>query len=126
MLNKWFGMGRFTKDPELRTTQNGKPVASFTLAVDRDFDRDKTDFVACTAWNKTAEFVAKNFRKGKLAIVGGAWQSRKWEDEKGNKHTVWEVQVENIWFGEKKQDEPVPAAVTAVFDELADDGDLPF
>ena len=123
MLNKWFGMGRLTKDPEIRTTQSGKTVAVFTIAVDRDFDRDKTDFVSCTAWNKTAEFVANNFRKGKLAVVSGAWQSRKWEDDKGNKRLSWEVQVDNIWFGEKKESVDVSAAD---FVEISDEEELPF
>lgn len=123
MLNRWFGMGRLTKDPEIRTTQSGKKVAVFTLAVDRDFDRDKTDFVSCTAWNKTAEFVANNFRKGKLAVASGAWQSRKWEDDKGNKRLSWEVQVDNIWFGEKKETVDVSAAD---FVEISDEEELPF
>ena len=121
MLNNWTGMGRLTKDPELRTTQTGKSVVTFTIAVDRDFDRDKTDFISCTAWNKTAEFVSKHFRRGQLVLVSGSLQSRKWADEKGNPRLNWEIQAQGVWFGGDKKQENAPEVV---FEEL--DGDLPF
>ena len=122
MLNKWFGMGRLTKDPELRKTQNGKSVATFTLAVDRDYDREKTDFVSCVSWNATAEFIDRNFRKGQLAVVEGAWESRKWKDRAGNNQLTWEVNVKNIEFcGDKKQ----PTA-DVFADETDDKEKLPF
>lgn len=131
MLNKIILMGRLTKEPEYRTTQAGKPVASFTLAVDRDYDREKADFFSCTAWGKTdgtglASFIARNFHKGDAAIVAGEMQARKWQDDKGNNRVSWEVQVQNIWFGgTKRQDEP-RADVAPVLVEEDDDGELPF
>ena len=79
MLNEIIVMGRLTKDPELRTTTTGKSVVNFTLAVDRD-KQDATDFPECTAWGATAEFVARTFHKGKMALVKGSMQSKKWED----------------------------------------------
>lgn len=122
MLNNITIMGRLTKDPELRTTQSGKAVATFTLAVDRDFDREKTDFFTCVAWNKTAEFVNKYFLKGQLAVIEGRMESREWTDKQNNKRLSWEVQVGNVYFGEsKKADIPAPE-----FREVEDDGDLPF
>ena len=120
MLNSWTGMGRLTKDPEMRKTQNGKSVATFTIAVDRDFDRETTDFVPCVAWRNTADFVSKHFSKGQLEIINGAWQSRKWKDKDGNNHLTWEVNVNNIYFGGDKRQ-----AVSA-FEEIADDEEIPF
>lgn len=123
MLNKIFIQGRFTKAPELRKTQNGKSVCSFTIACDRDFDRSKADFVNCTAWNQTAEFIHKHFDKGQMVIVVGSLQSREWEKD-GNKHTAWEVQVEQAQFcGSKKASADIAATE---FEELADDEQLPF
>lgn len=105
MLNKWLGMGRLTRDPELRTTQSGKSVTTFTIAVDRDYEKDKADFVTCVAWKNTAEFVHTHFRKGQLISVIGELQSRTWNDSDGNKHTSWEVQVQNVYFCEKKRND---------------------
>ena len=102
MLNNWTGMGRFTKDPELRTTQNGKPVVTFTIAVDRDYDRETADFFTCVAWNQKAEFINNHYKKGQLAVVNGAFQSRAWKDRDGNNRVSWEVNVVNIYFAEKK------------------------
>ena len=126
MLNRIDIMGRLTKEPELRHTQTGKPVASFTVAVDRDFTKG-TDFVNCVAWNATAEFVSKYFHKGSMAVVSGSLQSRQWEDKHGSKRTEWEVLVTNIYFGESKKSADVSVNVTAEdFVELPDDEDLPF
>lgn len=122
MLNKIFIQGRFTKAPELRKTQSGKSVCSFTLACDRDFDRSKADFINCTAWNQTAEFITKHFDKGQMVIVVGSLQSREFEKD-GNKRTAWEVQVEQAQFCGSKMASADIAATE--FEELADDEQLP-
>ena len=109
MLNKIFIMGRLTRDPELRRTQTGTPVASFTLAVDRDF-KDKstgeraTDFINVVAWRQTGEFVSRYFTKGRMAVVEGRLQMRDWTDKDGNKRTTAEVVAENVYFGDSKRD----------------------
>lgn len=105
MLNHISIMGRMTKDPELRRTGTGTAVASFTLAVDRDFSKEKeTDFIDCVAWKNTAEFVSNHFSKGKMAIVAGRLQIRKWEDKNGNKRSTAEVVADNVYFGDSKKD----------------------
>ena len=101
-------MGRLTRDPELRYTQSQTPVASFTLAVDRDFgSRDggekQTDFIDCVAWRSTAEFVSKYFQKGSMAVVSGRLQIRDWTDREGGKRRSAEVVVDNIYFGESRR-----------------------
>ena len=97
--------GRLTKDVELRYTNTNKAVASFTLAVDRDFGDKTTDFINCVAWEKTAEFVSKYFSKGKLAIVAGRLQMREYTDRDGNKRTAAEVVANNVYFAESKKNE---------------------
>lgn len=127
MLNHITIMGRFTKEPEIRTTQSGTSVATFTVAVDRDFQsggNKQTDFINCVAWKNTAEFIQKYFHKGSMAVVSGKLQSRQYENRDGQKVTVWEVQTDNIYFGESKKD-AAPAA-PATFTEVDDDGELPF
>ncbi|MCI8809728.1 MAG: single-stranded DNA-binding protein [Oscillibacter sp.] len=108
MLNKIVIMGRLTRDPELRRIQNGTPVTSFTLAVDRDFKSQsgekETDFIDCVAWRNTAEFVSKYFTKGRMAIAEGRLQIRGWTDRDGNKRRSAEVIVENVYFGDSKRD----------------------
>ena len=109
MLNKIFLMGRLTRDPEMRHTQNGTAVASFSIAVDRDF-KDKqsgekvTDFVDIVAWRSTAEFVDKYFSKGRMAVVEGRLQMRDWTDKEGNKRRSAEVVADNVYFGDSKRD----------------------
>ena len=108
MLNHITIMGRLTRDPELRYTQSQTPVASFTLAVDRDFgSRDggekQTDFIDCVAWRQTAEFVSKYFTKGRMAVVSGRLQIRDWTDREGGKRRSAEVVVDNIYFGESRR-----------------------
>ncbi len=148
MLNHIVIMGRLTRDPELRTTQSGVSVASFTVAVDRDFGgRDgserQTDFIDCVAWRSTGEFVSKYFHKGSMAVVSGRLQSRKWQDRDGNNRTNWEISADNVYFGESRRDSdsgrdsyssydsgrssaPAPAYKDD-FKELDDsDGELPF
>lgn len=108
-LNHITIMGRLTKNPELRYTQSQTPVASFTLAVDRDFagkdgGERQTDFIDCVAWRQTAEFVSKYFSKGSMAVASGRLQSRKWQDRDGNNRTNWEILAESVYFGESKRD----------------------
>jgi single-strand DNA-binding protein len=108
MLNKIFIMGRLTRDPELRTTNSGTSVASFSLAVDRNYkgaDGEKeTDFIDCVAWRSTAEFAAKYFTKGRMAVVEGRLQIRPWTDKEGNNRRSAEVIVDNMYFGDSKRD----------------------
>ena len=124
MLNRITIMGRLTRDPELRYTQSQTPVASFTLAVDRDFGEHQTDFIDCVAWRNTAEFVSKYFAKGMMAIADGSLQLRDWTDNNGNKRRNAEVIVSSIYFGEKKTSQTEPAQTFSDADE--DDGELPF
>ena len=108
MLNKIFLMGRLTRDPELRRTQSGTAVTSFSLAVDRDFKSQsgekETDFIDIVAWRNTAEFVSKYFTKGRMAVVEGRLQIRDWTDRDGNKRRSAEVVADNVYFGDSKRD----------------------
>ena len=108
MLNHITIMGRLTRDPELRRTGTGTAVASFTVAVDRDFGgRDggekETDFIDCVAWRQTGEFVSKYFTKGSMIVVSGRLQIRSWNDKDGNKRRTAEVVADNVYFGESKR-----------------------
>ena len=108
MLNHITIMGRLTRDPELRRTGSGVAVASFTVAVDRDFGgRDggerETDFIDCVAWRQTGEFVSKYFTKGRMIVVSGRLQIRGWTDKDGNKRRSAEVVADNVYFGESKR-----------------------
>ena len=101
--------GRLVRDPEMRTTQSGVAVASFTLAVDRDFGgkdggEKQTDFIDCTAWRHTAEFVSKYFSKGRMAVVSGRLQIDNYTDNDGNKRKSAKVIADNIYFGDSKKD----------------------
>ncbi len=140
MLNHIIIMGRLTKDPEMRRTGSGTAVASFTLAVDRDFGKDEkeTDFIECVAWKQTAEFVSKYFSKGRMAVVSGRLQMRQWTDKDGNKRKTAEVLANNVYFGDSKSEsnnsghtgfvpnDKVPP-VTQEFEELeGEDIGLPF
>ena len=109
MLNHITLMGRLTRDPELRHTGSGVPVASFTLAVDRDFGNKEdgskeVDFIDIVAWRNTAEFVFKYFTKGRMAVVSGRLQIRNWNDKDGNKRRSAEVVADNVYFGDSKRD----------------------
>ena len=134
MLNRIILMGRLTRDPELRRTQTGTAVASFSLAVDRDF-ADKstgqraTDFIDIVAWRNTAEFASKYFSKGRMAVVEGRLQIRSWEDSNGNKRRSAEVVAEHVYFGDSKREGNSTAAAPSApdFEELYDDdGETPF
>ena len=137
MLNKIILMGRLTRDPELRTTQSGTKVASFALAVERDFKEASgeraTDFIDIVAWRSTAEFVSKYFTKGRMAVVEGRLQIRDWTDKDGGKRRSAEVVAENVYFGDSKKSEAAPAYGEAPgahggdFAEVGEeDGELPF
>lgn len=107
MLNHIVIMGRMTRDPELRRTGSGVAVASFTLAVDRDFSgkdgkEKETDFIDCVAWRQTGEFVSKHFTKGRMACVSGRLQLRDWTDKDGNKRRSAEVIADNVYFADSK------------------------
>ena len=106
MLNHITVMGRLTRDPELRHTQSGTPVCSFSIACDRDFKSDngerKTDFIDCVAWRGTAEFVSKYFSKGRMAVVDGRLQMRDWTDKEGNKRRSAEILAAQVYFGDSK------------------------
>lgn len=109
MLNHIVIMGRLVRDPELRRTGNGIAVASFTVAVDRDFKsgengQKETDFIDCVAWRSTGEFVSKYFSKGSMIVVSGRLQGRSWTDKDGNKRKTTEIVAANCYFGESKKD----------------------
>lgn len=127
-LNKIVIMGRLCADPELRRTNSGTPVTTFTLAVDRDFKgqsgEKETDFIDCNAWRNTAEFVSKYFSKGRMAVVEGRLQIRNWKDKDGNNRKNAEVVAENVYFADSKtQTSEQPAQK---FEEIHEDGELPF
>ena len=150
MLNHIVIMGRLTRDPELRRTGSGVAVASFTVAVDRDFgNRDngerETDFIDCVAWRQTGEFVSKYFTKGRMAVVSGRLQIRNWTDKEGNKRRTAEIVADNVYFGDSKREGdnggnytapaapnygeyvPAPSAPVSDFAMLDDDdAQLPF
>ena len=153
MLNHIVLMGRLTRDPELRYTQSQVPVATFRIAVDRDFGgRDgaekQTDFIDIVAWRSTGEFVSKYFTKGSMAVVSGRLQLRDWTDRDGNKRTSAEVVADNVYFGDSKRrddgDQPARSyspsgrsgsqdsfrradPAPGAFEDLSDDdGELPF
>lgn len=126
-------MGRITRDIELRRTPSGVAVASFTLAVDRDFKEKngekETDFIDVVAWKNTAEFVDKYFGKGRVAVVSGRLQIRNWTDKDGNKRRTAEVIADNVYFGDSKRDgdNSAPTASANDFAMLTDaDAQLPF
>ena len=109
MLNHITIMGRLTRDPELRRTGSGIAVASFTVAVDRDFasresGERETDFIDCVAGRQTGEFVSKYFTKGRMAVVSGRLQIRSWTDKDGNKRRTAEVVADNVYFGDSRRD----------------------
>ena len=151
MLNRIVIMGRLVRDPELRTTQTGISVTSFTMAVDRDFknkdtNEKNTDFIDVVAWRQTAEFVCKYMTKGRMAVVEGRLQIRDWTDKEGGKRRSAEVVADNIYFGDSKtrdsQEPPastggpvegaggddfgLPSGFAPSFEEMSGDGELPF
>ena len=137
MLNHIVIMGRMVRDPEIRYTQSQTPVATFTLAVERDYaasgEKRESDFIDCVAWRGTADFVHNYFSQGSLAIVSGRLQMRKWEDKDGNKRTSAEINADSVYFGESKakKEQPEPKVYVrenkSRFEELnGPDPELPF
>ena len=139
MLNKIILMGRLTRDPELRRTQSGTAVTSFSIACDRDFKSQsgekETDFIDVVAWRNTAEFVSKYFAKGRMAVVEGCLQIRDWTDWDGGKRRSAEVVADNVYFGDSKSSDSkngwtAPPASGASFADTSageqDEGELPF
>lgn len=145
MLNHITVMGRLTRDVELRRTNGGVAVASFTIACDRDFadkqsGEKETDFIDIVAWRSTAEFASKYFTKGRMAVVSGRLQIRNWTDKDGNKRKSAEIVADNVYFGDSKKDSDnssstgfaaaasvaasVPASDFAMLND--DDAQLPF
>lgn len=137
-LNKFIGIGRFTADPELRQTTNGKSVLGATIACNRDFvtgDHPEADFIEVVAWEKTADFISKYFQKGSEICIEGRLQTRKWEDKDGNKRKTTEIVIERAHFVGKKSDNnsasknetpQYKSGGTEDFSEIEDDGELPF
>lgn len=148
MLNRITITGRLTRDPELRTTQNGISVTSFSIANQRNYKNNsgekETDFFDVVAWRNTAEFVTKYFVKGSLVTVDGRLESRKFTDKEGNKRTAIEIIADNVFFGDSKNEQretaPTPAAAAVPgfepdfstpaaggaddFEEITDDSDF--
>lgn len=131
-MNQCQLLGRLTRDPELKSTPQGTPVTSFTLAVDRRFNREKADYINVVAWRQTAEFITKHFRKGQRIAVVGSIQTRSWEDNEGNKRFATEVLADSVYFADaKKEGEAGSYAESAMtsggFEEVdINDEDLPF
>ena len=130
-MNKTILMGRLTKDPETKYTQTSNiQVTSFTLAVNRRFVKQgegiQADFINIVAWNKTAEFVSKYFKKGQQVGVIGRIQTRNWEDEQGQKHYVTEVVAEEVYFADSKKEESTSTPIEENQFEITNDDDLPF
>ena len=139
MLNKIILMGRLTRDPELRRTESGTAVCSFSIAVDRDFKskngEKETDFIDIVSWRATAEFVSKYFTKGRMAVVEGRLQIRDWTDKEGGKRRSAEVIADNVYFGDSKPKEggSTPSAdadfgapPSGFMPDFGNDGDSPF
>lgn len=126
-MNKWIGIGRLTKDPEIRSTATGMQVASFTLAVNRRFAKEepKADFFNVTAWNKTAEFVGKYFTKGQQVLVSGRLENRSWEDNAGVKKYATDVIAEEVEFADSKKEDKEEWKPAEKID-ISDESELPF
>lgn len=128
-MNKWTGMGRLTRDPDMKATGTGVPRCTFSIAIDRRFQKQgeekQADFINCVAWRLQADLVAKHFRKGSKILVVGSIQTRKYEDSNGQPRTATEVNVEEVYFVDsKRQDEDRGA--DAPPPEADDDTSLPF
>lgn len=137
MINKVILMGRLTRDPEMRHTNSGTPVTTFSIAINSGYgENQRTDFVNCLAWNKTAEFVTKYFTKGKMIIVIGRITTRSWETQDGKRAYATEVIANEVNFGESKTSPQLNTPQTAAqppmqdddddFTPLDEDDDLPF
>lgn len=125
MINKVILMGRLTRDPEMRHTNSGTPVTSFSVAINNGYgEKQQTDFVNCVAWNKTAEFVTKNFTKGKMIIIAdGRISTRSWETQDGKRAYATEVVANEVNFGESKTSPQLNTPQTAAQPPMQDDDD---
>ncbi len=129
MINKVILVGRITKDPALRKTQNGTSVVSFTLACNRRVPSQgqDADFINCVAWNKTADFMAQYVRKGALLGIEGRIQTRNYDDKDGKRVYVTEVVANSVQLLESKKDAQSEAAMqNDEYDDYVDGGSLPF
>lgn len=135
MLNKAILVGRITKDPELKSTEKGTSVLSFTVAITRKYKdangERQSDFINCVAFRGTADFISQYFKKGDLISIDGTIQTRTWDDAEGKKHYVTEVMVEGAGFVEGKKEsqaenETLPGLPAEFGTEDVTDGDLPF
>ncbi len=132
MLNKVILMGRLTDDPNLKQTPNGVSVVTFSLAVNRNYNKDITDFINIVAWRQTADFVSKYFTKGQLVVVEGSIQTRSYEDKQGNKRAAFEVVAEQVYFAGSKTENGITETSTELpnideYEEVdTDEEDLPF
>ena len=127
-MNKWIGMGRITKDIDLQTTKTGTEYCKFTVAIDREKDKNgdkKTDFVDCTAWNKTAAFVQKYWKKGDGIIVLGRFESDKYTGKDGMTRTNWSVNVREVYFPASKGKSEQTNSDVANFQDI-NPSDIPF
>ena len=125
MLNHSVIMGRFVRDPEIRRTNSGKAVTSFTIACDKPGKDSGASFIECVAWEKTAEFISNYFEKGSAIIVEGRLESRQYEAKDGQKRSVTEVVVSQAHFCERKKEE-APAQTPGNFELMTNDEPLPF
>lgn len=132
MINKVILMGRLTRDPEMRHTNSGTPVTTFSIAIDNGYgENQRTDFVNCLAWNKTAEFVTKYFAKGKMIVIAdGRISTRSWETQAGKRAYATEVVAKEVSFGETKSSQQTATQPPMQDDDFTPldeyDEDLPF
>ena len=125
-MNKFIGIGRLTKDPEIKVTQNGTKVAKFTIAINRKFKKEETDFLNVLTFNKTAEFIEKYFTKGQEILIEGSVQTRSWENQDGKKSYATEIIANEVGFVGSKKDNASPTETEKEFYPLDNDDSLPF
>ncbi len=127
-MNRILLQGRLTKEPEIRLTSKNDKVARFTLAVDRDFNREETDFINCVAFKNTAAFIETYFTKGDMMLLAGRLQMQQYTAKDGSNRTAAEVLTDNVWFCGSKKDKPdqKEAYERANLAPVEDDGQLPF
>lgn len=115
------------REPELRYSSSGTPIASFTIACDRDFGDKQTDFIDVVAFKHTAEFISKFMAKGRMALVTGRLQIREWQDKEGHKRRSAEIVADSVYFGDSKKDtDKASGGSESAFVPYEDDGDLPW
>ena len=125
-FNKVFLCGRLTKNPELKITPNQTPVCTFSIAVNRNYNKEETDFIDIVAWRNTAEFITKYFTKGNAIFIVGGIQTRTYKDSSGNNRKAFEVVAQEVDFVESRKKEQEPAEDTTTFEEIEEEDGLPF